>query len=210
MINKQDLINYFSEGIKKDNTLRIGTEHEKFIFKQNDLSLVSYDGDVSIQAIFQDFVKEGWKEVREGKNTIALTKNNASITLEPGGQFELSGAPLKSVHETCSEINSHLDLTKKLEKKYNIGFLGIGFLPIGTLEEIPMVPKKRYAEIMTPYMRSLGGLGLEMMYQSATVQANFDFTSEEDMGKKINVSSVLQPLVTGLFANSPFKNNQPS
>ena len=210
MINKQDLINYFSEGIKKDNTLRIGTEHEKFIFKQNDLSLIPYDGEVSIQAIFQDFVKEGWKEVKEGNNTIALTKNNASITLEPGGQFELSGAPLKSVHETCSEINSHLDLTKKLEKKYNIGFLGIGFLPIGTLEEIPMVPKKRYAEIMTPYMRSLGGLGLEMMYQSATVQANFDFTSEEDMGKKINVSSVLQPLVTGLFANSPFKNNQPS
>ena len=159
MINKKDLINYFSEGVKKDDTLRIGTEHEKFIFKQNDLSLIPYDGDVSIQAIFQDFVKEGWKEVKEGNNTIALTKNNASITLEPGGQFELSGAPLKSVHETCSEINSHLDLTKKLEKKYNIGFLGIGFLPIGTLEEIPMVPKKRYAEIMTPYMRSLGGLG---------------------------------------------------
>ena len=208
MLNKSDLIKYFENGIKNTSEIKIGTEHEKFIYHKSDLSLVPYSGDVSINSIFDDFINDGWTPVKENENIIALNKDRASITLEPGGQFELSGAPLKTIHETCKEINNHLAFTKKLEEKYNIGFLGLGFFPIGELKDVPMVPKKRYSEIMTPYMKSLSGLGLEMMYQSATVQANFDYISESDMQRKINVSAFIQPIVTGLFSNSPFKNSK--
>ena len=208
MLSKGDLVQYFENGIKNSSEIKIGTEHEKFIYNKNDLSLVPYSGDVSINSIFEDFIKDGWTPVKENENIIALTKDRASITLEPGGQFELSGAPLETIHETCKEINNHLAFTKKLEEKYQIGFLGLGFFPIGELKDVPMVPKKRYSEIMTPYMKSISGLGLEMMYQSATVQANFDYISESDMQKKINISAFLQPIVTGLFSNSPFKNSK--
>ena len=208
MLKKSDLIKYFENGIKNTSEIKIGTEHEKFIYHKSDLSLVPYSGDVSINSIFDDFIKDGWTPIKENENIIALNKDRASITLEPGGQFELSGAPLKTIHETCKEINNHLEFTKKLEEKYNIGFLGLGFFPIGELKDVPMVPKKRYSEIMTPYMKSLSGLGLEMMYQSATVQANFDYISESDMQRKINVSAFIQPIVTGLFSNSPFKNSK--
>ena len=149
MLKKSDLIKYFENGIKNTSEIKIGTEHEKFIYHKSDLSLVPYSGDVSINSIFDDFIKDGWTPIKENENIIALNKDRASITLEPGGQFELSGAPLKTIHETCKEINNHLEFTKKLEEKYNIGFLGLGFFPIGELKDVPMVPKKRYSEIMT-------------------------------------------------------------
>ena len=208
MLSKNELIKYFYDGVKNNTEVKIGTEHEKFIFDKNNFNLIPYEGTVSINSIFEEFIKDGWKPLKEDNNIIALTKKKASITLEPGGQFELSGAPLNNIHETCREINNHLLFTKQIEEKFNIGFLGLGFFPIGELKDVPSVPKKRYAEIMTPYMKSLKGLGLEMMYQSATVQANFDYTSETDMQKKINVSAFIQPLVTGLFSNSPFKNGK--
>ena len=208
MLSKSDLIKYFENGIKNTSEIKIGTEHEKFIYHKSDLSLVPYSGDVSINSIFEDFIQDGWRPVIENENIIALNKDRASITLEPGGQFELSGAPLKTIHDTCKEINNHLAFTKKLEEKYKIGFLGLGFFPIGELKDVPMVPKKRYSEIMTPYMKSISELGLEMMYQSATVQANFDYISESDMQRKINISAFIQPIVTGLFSNSPFKNSK--
>ena len=208
MLKKSDLVNYFISGCKSSDNLKIGTEHEKFIFHRNNYKVIPFKGDVSVTRVLEYFNGFGWKSIFEGENVIALTKDKASITLEPGGQFELSGAPLNTVHETCIEINNHLEITKELEDKFDVGFLGIGFYPINTLDQIQTVPKKRYSEIMVPYMRDLGGLGLEMMHQSATVQANFDFISERDMQKKVNVSSVLQPLVTGLFANSPFKNSK--
>ena len=208
MINKDDLIRYFSDGEKTPGSEKIGTEHEKFVFSKKDLSLIPYDGEPSILKIFDKFIDLGWKPIKEQKNIIALKKNGASITLEPGGQFELSGAPLDSVHETCIEINNHLEITKSIEEDQNIGFLGIGFLPDGSFDTVPRIPKKRYSEIMTPYMKKLGGLGLEMMYQTCTVQANFDFTSEEDMRRKVKIGTAIQPIVTGLFANSPFKDGK--
>ena len=207
MLKKIDLINYFIEGCKSSDNLKIGTEHEKFIYHKHNFEVIPYRGDVSITSVLEHFNTYDWKSVYEGENVIALTKDKASITLEPGGQFELSGAPLTTVHETCIEINNHLKITKELEDKFDIGFLGIGFYPINKLDKIDTVPKKRYSQIMVPYMTEIGGLGLEMMHQSATVQANFDFTSEKDMQKKVNASSVLQPLITGLFANSPFKDS---
>ena len=208
MINKDDLIRYFSDGEKTPGSEKIGTEHEKFVFSKKDLSLIPYDGEQSIVKIFDRFIDLGWNPIKEQKNIVALKKNGASITLEPGGQFELSGAPLDSVHETCIEINNHLEITKSIEEDQNIGFLGIGFLPEGSFDEVPRIPKKRYSEIMTPYMKKLGGLGLEMMYQTCTVQANFDFTSEEDMRRKVKIGTAIQPIVTGLFANSPFKDGK--
>ena len=208
MINKDDLIGYFSDGEKTPGSEKIGTEHEKFVFSKKDLSLIPYDGEQSIIKIFDRFIDLGWEPIKEQKNIVALKKNGASITLEPGGQFELSGAPLDSVHETCIEINNHLEITKSIEEEQNIGFLGIGFLPDGSFDSVPRIPKKRYSEIMTPYMKKLGGLGLEMMYQTCTVQANFDFTSEEDMRRKVKIGTAIQPIVTGLFANSPFKDGK--
>ena len=169
MINKDDLIRYFSDGEKTPGSEKIGTEHEKFVFSKKDLSLIPYDGEPSILKIFDKFIDLGWKPIKEQKNIIALKKNGASITLEPGGQFELSGAPLDSVHETCIEINNHLEITKSIEEDQNIGFLGIGFLPDGSFDTVPRIPKKRYSEIMTPYMKKLGGLGLEMMYQTCQI-----------------------------------------
>ncbi len=205
MINKDDLIGYFSEGEKAPGNVKIGTEHEKFVYAKNNLSLIPYNGEKSISKVFEKFITLGWIPIKEQNNIIALRKNRASITLEPGGQFELSGAPLDNVHETCIEINNHLEITKTIEEEENIGFLGIGFLPDGKFESVPRIPKKRYSEIMTPYMKKLGGLGLEMMYMTCTVQANFDFTSEEDMRRKVKIGTAIQPIVTGLFANSPFK-----
>lgn len=208
MISKDDLINYFISGIKKSGAEKIGTEHEKFVYKKSNYSLLPYDGNISISEILRHFEKDNWKPVFEGKNIISLQKEGASITLEPGGQLELSGAPLETVHETCNEITDHLKFTKSLEEKMGIGFLGLGFLPIQSLDNVPKVPKKRYEKIMRPYMKQLGGLGLDMMHRSCTVQANFDYLSEDDMRKKIRVSSALQPLVTGIFANSPFSDGK--
>ena len=208
MLNREDLINYFISGIKEEGTEKIGTEHEKFVYKKSDYSLLPYSGKVSISEILGHFKNDNWEPIYEGKNIISLQKKGASITLEPGGQLELSGAPLETVHETCNEITDHLEFTKSLEEEMGIGFLGLGFLPIQLLDDVPEVPKKRYETIMRPYMKKLGGLGLDMMHRSCTVQANFDYLSEKDMRKKIRVSSALQPLVTGIFANSPFSDGK--
>ena len=204
MLNKDDLIKYFLNGITEKGQEKIGTEHEKFVYDRIDKSLIPYQGKRSITSLLESFIEDGWKPKYEDENIVALLKDNASITLEPGGQFELSGAPLDTVHDTCREINNHLKFVKSIEEKMGIGFLGLGFLPIQGLEEVPHVPKKRYSEIMRPYMKNIGGLGLDMMHRSCTVQANFDYISELDMQKKIRVSAALQPIVTGLFANSPF------
>ena len=210
MLNKDNLIQYFSDGIKLKGSEKIGTEHEKFIYSKKDLSLIPFHGERSISAVLKKFIENSWDPIIEDEQIVGANKNQASITLEPGGQFELSGAPLNNLHETCREINDHLSFTKSLEEEFDIGFLGIGYIPLGTFNDMPKVPKKRYQQIMTPYMEKIGGLGLEMMYQTCTVQANFDYLSEKDMAKKVNVSAALQPIITGLFANSPFKNGKPN
>src|SRR6202012_2895919 len=151
----------------------------------------------------------GWQPVLEGENIIGLTQNGASLSLEPGGQFELSGAGLKTGHETCAETNLHLEQTREVANEIGVGVLGFGFAPNWTLAEVPVMPKGRYG-IMRKYMPKVGGYGLDMMFRTCTVQVNLDFESEADMVKKFRVGLALQPITTALFANSPFREGKPS
>jgi glutamate--cysteine ligase len=201
----RDLVEHFESGNKPDrSTWRIGTEHEKFAFYKDTLEPVPYEGERGIGALLNGLADVyGWTRVKEGANTIALSQSGASITLEPGGQFELSGAPLEHLHQTCAETGSHLAQLRDVAGKMGIAFLGMGFSPLWSLEETPIMPKGRY-QIMRNYMAKVGRLGRQMMFRSCTVQANLDFASEADMVKKFRVGIALQPIVTALFAASPF------
>ncbi len=151
----------------------------------------------------------GWQDVQEGDNIIGLTQNGASLSLEPGGQFELSGAPLHSVHETCAEVNVHLEQVREVAGEIGAGVIGLGFAPTWSMDQTPQMPKGRY-KIMRSYMPKVGGYGLEMMFRTCTVQVNLDFGSEADMVKKFRVGLALQPVATALFANSPFREGRSS
>jgi glutamate--cysteine ligase len=202
----KDLVAHLESGSKPDrSTWRIGTEHEKFPFYHDTLEPVPYGGERGIGALLDNLAdKYKWKRVKEGANTIALVEdNNSSITLEPGGQFELSGAPLEHLHQTCAETGEHLSQLRDVAGKMGISFLGLGMSPLWSLEETPIMPKGRY-KIMRAYMAKVGRLGRQMMFRSCTVQTNHDFGSEADMVKKFRVSLALQPIATALFANSPF------
>ena len=201
----QDLVAHFEKGVKPDSTTwRIGTEHEKFAFYKDTLEPVPYEGERGIGALLDGLSDTyNWTRVREAGNTIALKQGLASITLEPGGQFELSGAPLEHLHQTCSETGEHLTQLRDVAGKLGIAFLGLGFSPIWSLEGTPIMPKGRY-KIMRDYMAKVGRLGRQMMFRSCTVQTNLDFASEADMVKKFRVGLALQPIATALFANSPF------
>lgn len=204
-----DLTTYLAKGCKPKQDWRIGTEHEKFGYHLKDLSPLNYEGPNGVQAMLLGLEQFGWKPIAEQGKVIALQMDGASITLEPGGQFELSGAPLVNVHETCSEVHTHLAQVKQVAEKLGIGFLGLGFSPKWTLDETPIMPKDRY-KIMRNYMQKVGNLGREMMFRSCTVQVNLDFDSEADMVKKFRVALALQPLATALFANSPFTEGKPN
>jgi len=207
--SKAQLVEYIAQGSKPREDWRIGTEHEKFVFHTADNSPVAYEGETGIKALLQGLTEFGWQPVEENGNLIALTQNGANITLEPGGQFELSGAPLIDVHHTCSETNEHLTQVKAIGQKLGIGFLGLGFNPKWKREDIPWMPKGRYA-IMRRYMPLKGNLGLDMMLRTCTVQVNLDFQSEADMVKKYRTALALQPIATALWANSPFVDGKPS
>jgi glutamate--cysteine ligase len=207
--SKDDLIEYMAAGCKPESAWRIGTEHEKFGFTIEDKKPIPYDGPRGVRAMLEGLMEFGWKPVYEGDNPIALTFDGQSVTLEPGGQFELSGAPLENLHETCNEVHTHLHQVKAVAEKIGIGFLGAGFHPQARLEDIPIMPKGRYG-IMKRYMPTRGTKGLDMMFRTCTVQVNLDFDSEEDMVRKLRVSLALQPIATALFANSPFKEGKPS
>ena len=204
------LVGYFAAGCKPPEAWRVGTEHEKFVFHAEDFSPVAYEGENGIRALLEDLRQFGWTPVMEEDRIIGLGgKHRDNISLEPGGQFELSGAPLRTLHETCAEINEHLDQMRRLGEQRGIGFLGHGFAPHWELDAVPRMPKERYI-ILESYMKALGFRGLEMMFRTCTVQANLDFSSEEDMVKKLRVSLALQPMVTAIFANSPFCEGQPN
>ncbi|WP_210414119.1 glutamate--cysteine ligase [Luteithermobacter gelatinilyticus] len=208
--SKQQLIEYIAAGEKPREQWRIGTEHEKFAFCKDTLRPVPYDGERSIRAILEALAKEfGWSPIMEGEYIIGLKKNGQSITLEPGGQLELSGGTLATLHETCAEVGTHLKETMAVSEKLGINFLGVGFNPNTRREDVPKMPKGRYA-IMTAYMPKRGNLGLDMMYRTATVQTNLDYADEADMVRKFRTSLALQPIVTALFANSPFSEGQPN
>ena len=201
IFDKELLISNFSNGCKPREEWRIGTEHEKFGFKKKDLKPILFK---DIQTIFLKLNSEyQWKKIEENKNIIELRKNNSSITLEPGGQIELSGAPLKNLFETCREVNQHHDELNAVCNEYEIEFMGIGVLPKWGLNELKLIPKERY-NIMSKYMPLVGKKGLDMMMRTTTIQANFDFYSEADMVKKLRVAQSIQPLIIALYANSPF------
>ena len=205
--SRDGLVRYIEEGCKPAANWRIGTEHEKFVFHRKDLTPLTYDGPSGIRAVLEAMIRRfGWQPVREGENIIALTPPAGmawgTISLEPGGQLELSGAPLVNLHETAAEMARHVSEVKAVGEELDVGYLGLGFSPLWTRAETPRMPKGRYG-IMTAYMPKVGALGLDMMYRSCTVQVNLDFASEADMVKKLRVSLALQPIVAAMFANSP-------
>ena len=210
--NRTQLIEAISRGCKPKDAWRIGTEHEKFTFYRDGFKPVPYEGENGIGALLHKVQAEtAWTPYYDGENVIGLNNplGGGAISLEPGGQFELSGAPLETIHQTCTEANEHLKLLRKFTEPMGIDFLGIGTIPTWTLDEIPAMPKSRYG-IMKPYMEKVGSLGTSMMFRSATVQVNLDFSSEADMVKKLRVSLALQPIATALFANSPFLDGKPN
>ena len=208
--SKSELVDYLAAGSKPMADWRIGTEHEKFGFIKDGLRPLPYEGDASIRAMLEGLCDQfGWGPIVEGGHLIGLKQNGASVSLEPGGQFELSGAPLETIHQTCNEVGRHLEEVRQVAEPLGIAFLGLGASPLWSLAETPVMPKGRY-RIMTNYMDKVGRLGRQMMFRTCTVQTNLDFGSEADMVKKFRVSLALQPLGTALFANSPFLDGRPN
>lgn len=208
--HKSQLVEWMMTGCKPGSDWRIGTEHEKFGFHSDTLAPLEYEGDFGIRAMLEGLQAFDWQPVYEGDKVIALTRppeqGGGSVTLEPGGQLELSGAPLETIHQTCAEVNRHLKEVQSVAEKLGQGYLGVGFSPLWGLEDAPRMPKGRY-RLMREYMPKQGQRGLDMMFLSSTVQVNLDFGSEADMVEKLRIGLALQPLATALFANSPFKEN---
>jgi len=207
--SRADLLATFEGGEKPRGNWRIGTEHEKFVYKTDDHRAPSYDEPGGIRDLLMGLTDYGWKPVMESGNVIALSGADGNVSLEPAGQFELSGAALQTLHQTCAEAARHLDQCKAVGERLGLGFLGTGMWPDKTRAELPRMPKGRYA-VMLNYMPRVGTLGLDMMLRTCTIQVNLDYTSEADMVKKFRVGLALQPVATALFANSPFTEGKPN
>ena len=207
--NRADLLAVFESGEKAKDDWRIGTEHEKFVYRTADHRAPSYDEPGGIRDLLNGLTEFGWEPVIENGNVIALKGKDGNVSLEPAGQFELSGAALKNLHQTCSEAARHLEQCKTVGERLGLGFLGTGMWPDKTRDQLPRMPKGRYA-IMLGYMPKVGSLGLDMMLRTCTIQVNLDYSSEADMVKKFRVGLALQPVATALFANSPFTEGRPN
>lgn len=207
--DRRQLVEYIESGCKPREQWRIGTEHEKFVFRLSDHRPVAYEDPDGIGAFLERLTRFEWQPVHEHARVIALARDGASVTLEPAGQLELSGAPLENLHQSCREVNTHLREVREVARELGVGLIGLGFHPTATREEMPWMPKTRY-EIMHRYMPTRGNLGLDMMTRSCGVQVNLDFASEADMVRKFRVSLALQPMATALFANSPFTEGRPN
>jgi len=207
--SRDQLVASFARGEKAPDRWRIGTEHEKFVYADSDHHAPSYTEKGGIRDLLDALTAFGWEPVLEGGNVIALNGTDGSISLEPAGQFELSGAPLENLHQTCAETGRHLQQIKTIGDKFGIGFLGLGMWPDKTRAELPIMPKGRYA-IMLRHMPRVGSMGLDMMLRTCTIQVNLDYSSEADMVQKFRVGLALQPLATALFANSPFTEGKPN
>lgn len=210
--SRADLIHALSRGGKPKSEWRVGTEHEKHVFRKDPLRPVQYEGNDGIGALLAGIkARTGWEYFYDRDTLIGLRNLGpvGGISLEPGGQFELSGAPHETIHAAAAELDAHLADCHAVGEELNIHFLGLGVTPLWAVSDLRRMPKSRYG-IMTPYMEKVGTLGTSMMYRSATVQANLDFADEADMVKKLRVSLALQPIVTALFANSPFVDGKPS
>ena len=207
--HRDQLIASFARGEKPRDRWRIGTEHEKFVYRLADHRAPSYDEPGGIRDLLMALTEFGWQPVIESGNVIALTGTDGSVSLEPAGQFELSGAPLDNLHQTCAETGRHLEQVLAAGEALGIGFLGLGMWPDKARADLPIMPKGRYA-IMLRHMPRVGSMGLDMMLRTCTIQVNLDYSSEADMVKKFRVGLALQPLATALFANSPFTEGQPN
>jgi glutamate--cysteine ligase len=207
--SREDLIEVFAGGEKPPEAWRIGTEHEKFVYRTSDHGAPSYEERGGIHTLLIGLTKFGWEPVYEGEHIIALAGPDGNVSLEPAGQLELSGAPLENLHQTCAETGRHLKQVKEIGDKLGLGFLGLGMWPDKRRDELPIMPKGRYA-IMLDHMPKVGTMGLDMMLRTCTIQTNLDYGSEADMVKKFRVSLALQPLATALFANSPFLEGKPN
>ncbi|MBS0216266.1 MAG: glutamate--cysteine ligase [Proteobacteria bacterium] len=205
----RQLVDVMASGEKPRAAWRIGTEHEKFGFRLDDLRPPEFDGERGIEALLKGLARFGWTPFEEHGRVIALTQGMASVTLEPAGQLELSGAPVETIHDTCREVGTHLNEVRQVADELGLGFLGMGFQPKWRRDQMPWMPKGRY-KIMREYMPKVGKLGLDMMTRTCTVQVNLDYASEADMVKKFRVSLALQPIATALFADSPFTDGQPN
>ena len=207
---KDQLVANLENGCKPKSSWRIGTEHEKFLYCEESFDALRYEGDRGVRAFLEGLQRFGWEPVLEGGNLIALSApGKGSVTLEPGGQLELSGAPLETVHQTCGEVNEHRSEVKEVAEDLHMGLLGLGMTPNWSREDVHWMPKGRY-KIMRDYMPKVGGYGIDMMTRTCTVQVNVDFESEADMVKKLRVGVALQPLATALWANSPFTEGKPN
>ena len=207
--SRDQLVAHFASGEKPADRWRIGTEHEKFVYARTDHHAPSWDEPGGIRDLLMALTEHGWRPVEEGGKIIALTGADGSVSLEPAGQFELSGAPLDNLHQTCGETGRHLQQVKAAGDALGVGFLGLGMWPDKTRAELPIMPKGRY-DIMRRHMPRVGSLGLDMMLRTCTIQVNLDYASEADMAQKFRVGLALQPLATALFANSPFTEGKPN
>ena len=207
--SREQLVAPMIAGEKPKADWRIGTEHEKFVYCRKDHHAPSYDEKCGIRDILMATQEFGWKPVEENGNVIAMSGEDGTISLEPAGQLELSGAPLENLHQTCNETGRHLTQVKAIGEQCGVGFIGLGMWPDKTREELPIMPKGRYG-IMLRHMPTVGNLGLDMMLRTCTIQVNLDYSSEADMVKKFRTSLALQPLATALFANSPFTEGKPN
>ncbi len=207
--NKEQLVDYFRKGNTPFENWGIGTEHEKFMYNAIDFKRLAYDGEAGIKAILEAIREEGWEPIMEEENIIGLTKDGASITLEPGGQFELSGRNFSTIHQTYCETKRHFSTLFQISKQLNFFTLPMGLDPLWMVEDIPLMPKKRY-EIMRNYMPKVGNLGLHMMTRTSTIQVNLDYADEQDMIIKMRIAQALQPVASAIFANSPFAQGEPN
>jgi glutamate--cysteine ligase len=200
--SEAELVQWIAAGETPRDAWRVGTEHEKIGLRSDDMRPVPYEGERGIAAVLSAIARsDGWSEVREAENVIALAKDGASITLEPGGQLELSGAPLRTIHQTCDEFHRHLEVVRRVSEPLEIVWLSLGMNPLYAVPDIPQMPKARY-EIMRRYLPTRGDMALQMMHLTATVQANFDFSSEADMVQKLRTALSVTPIVSAIFANS--------
>lgn len=206
---RDQLIAAISKGEKPKDRWRIGTEHEKFVYCRSDHHAPSYDEPGGIRDLLMALTEFGWEPVFENGNVIAMSGSDGTVSLEPAGQLELSGAPLENLHQTCAETGRHLKQVKAIGDKTNTSFLGLGLWPDKTRAELPIMPKGRY-DIMLRHMPRVGSMGLDMMLRTCTIQVNLDYSSEADMAHKFRTSLALQPLATALFANSPFLEGKPN
>ena len=207
--SRDDLLSVFAGGEKPRERWRIGTEHEKFVYRLADHRAPSWDEPGGIRDLLMGLTEFGWEPVLENGKVIALKGKDGNVSLEPAGQFELSGAPLENLHQSCAESGRHLQQCKEIGERLGLGFLGVGMWPDKTRDELPRMPKGRY-KVMLNYMPKVGSLGLDMMLRTCTIQVNLDYSSEADMVRKFRVGLALQPVATALFANSPFTEGKPN